>query len=69
MGHLLWFGMLAAVDLDDQAFFQTNEICREDADWVLAPKTEAVDLTTAERAPETPFGVAHGRAQLLSAFD
>jgi hypothetical protein len=50
-------GVLAAVDLDDQAPFRTQEIDDVAVDLHLLPEFDAIQLTAAQDAPEFPLGI------------
>jgi hypothetical protein len=55
--------MAAAIDLDDQARFDTTEIDDEGFNWKLATELVARDLAVAEGVPEDSFGVGSVAAE------
>jgi len=51
--------MLSAVNLDNDAPFQANEIGNIWTDGKLSPKSAAGNLPLAKTAPKALFGIAH----------
>jgi hypothetical protein len=51
------YGMLPAVELDDQPFLKTDKISDEGADGFLAAKLQAIALLAAKVPPQEFSGV------------
>jgi hypothetical protein len=51
------FGMLAAIEFNNEIGFATGEVSDEGADWLLADKPEAEESAIAQAGPELAFGV------------
>ena len=58
--------VLAAVNFDNQAFFQTHEIQYITAERVLATKLQAVDLRTTQSLPQAFFGLCRILSQIAA---
>ena len=56
--------MLPAIDFNDEALLEADEIGHERADRVLAPKAVPVQLSLPEMAPKVPLGIGHVAAEL-----
>lgn len=61
-------GVLAAIDLDDQATLETNEVNDIAPDRVLAPKARSFDTSPSQLTPESTLGITHRSAQFAGAF-
>jgi hypothetical protein len=53
------FGMLAAVNFNDEAAFVTDEVSDKRTDRRLTSKADAFQAMTAECSPKMPLGVGH----------
>src|SRR5271165_2633733 len=58
--------MLAAVRLDDETRFVTNEIRDIRSDWDLPPELGPRELAVAKDAPEHMLGLGHATTQATS---
>jgi len=58
--------MLPAVQLDDQAEFDTGEVSKVGGHWVLAPKPQAAQPATTQVVPEPVLGISLPLAQAPS---
>ena len=55
--------MLTAIDLDDEAPFQADEIGDVAPDRMLAAEPGFIELSDPQRAPELTLRIAHALAQ------
>ena len=64
MSHLRGFAVLAAIDLDNQARRQTDEIREIRTKRKLTAKPQAIELLVTEKMPKLLFGHRSAGAQL-----
>jgi hypothetical protein len=65
---LVGFRVLRAIDLDDEAPFETHEIDNVSANRMLSAEAHTIELPGAQGVPEPALRVAHGLAQGSRAF-
>jgi hypothetical protein len=58
----------AAVNLDDEMSFETDEIDDVNSHRMLAPKTQPASLAAAQGLPESALGCVHRPVEFASAF-
>ena len=56
--------MLATINFNDDATFETDKVCDIWADRMLPPESMAIDLTLTKMTPEMSLGVGHVAAQV-----
>ena len=56
--------MLATINFNDDATFETDKVCDIWADRMLPPESMAIDLTLTKMTPEMSLGVGHVAAEL-----
>ena len=61
------FGMLSAINLDNQLLLAAEKVGDERPDWHLAREFEPVELTAAQMSPEEALGIGRAISELLSA--